>query len=91
MFIVIGLLVSDAAALGRGRLHDVAVRDGPGVLTWGGLSHGGEAMKAIPRRCSLAILLAAAAVSAGCQASTMAYFLFPEAKHEAEMKKLASA
>lgn len=47
-------------------------------------------MTAIPRRCSLAILLAAAAVSAGCQASTMAYFLFPEAKHEAEMKKLAS-
>ena len=47
-------------------------------------------MKAILRRCSLAILLGAAAVIAGCQASTMAYFLFPEAKHEAEMKKLAS-
>ncbi len=47
-------------------------------------------MTTIPRRCSLAILLGAAALSAGCQASTMAYFLFPEAKHEAEMKKLAS-
>jgi hypothetical protein len=47
-------------------------------------------MKAMPRRGLLAILAAAAALSAGCQASTMAYFLFPEAKHEAEMKKLAS-
>ena len=47
-------------------------------------------MTAIPRRCFLVILFAAAAVCAGCQASTMAYFLFPEAKHEAEMKKLAS-
>jgi hypothetical protein len=47
-------------------------------------------MTAIPRRGFLAILGAAAALSAGCQASTMAYFLFPEAKHEAEMKKLAS-
>ena len=47
-------------------------------------------MTPIPRRGFLAILGAAAALSAGCQASTMAYFLFPEAKHEAEMKKLAS-
>src|SRR5437588_9060932 len=47
-------------------------------------------MAAIPRRGFLAILGAAAALSAGCQASTMAYFLFPEAKHEAEMKKIAS-
>ena len=47
-------------------------------------------MTAIPRRGFLAILGAAAALSAGCQASTMAYFLFPEAKHEAEMKQLAS-
>jgi hypothetical protein len=47
-------------------------------------------MTAIPRRGFLAILGAAAALSAGCQASTMAYFLFPEAKHEAEMKKIAS-
>ena len=47
-------------------------------------------MTAIARRCSLVLLFAAAAFSAGCQASTMAYFLFPEAKHEAEMKKLAS-
>ncbi len=47
-------------------------------------------MTAIPRRYTLAILLGAAALSAGCQASTMAYFLFPEAKHEAEMKNLAS-
>jgi hypothetical protein len=47
-------------------------------------------MTTIPRRGFLAILGAAAAVCTGCQASTMAYFLFPEAKHEAEMKKLAS-
>ncbi len=47
-------------------------------------------MKAIPRWCSLAILATAAALCAGCQASTLAYFLFPEAKHEAEMKQLAS-
>jgi hypothetical protein len=47
-------------------------------------------MTAIPRRGFLAILGAAAAVCTGCQASTMAYFFFPEAKHEAEMKKLAS-
>src|SRR5437588_5737514 len=47
-------------------------------------------MAAIPRRGFLAILGAAAALSAGCQASTMAYFLFPEAKHEAEMKKIAA-
>ncbi len=47
-------------------------------------------MTAIPRRGFLGILGAAAALSAGCQASTMAYFLFPEAKHEAEMKTLAS-
>ena len=47
-------------------------------------------MTAIPRRCFLATLLGAAALSAGCQASTLAYFIFPEAKHEAEMKKLAS-
>ena len=47
-------------------------------------------MKAIPRRGFLGILGAAAALCTGCQASTMAYFLFPEAKHEAEMKNLAS-
>ena len=47
-------------------------------------------MTAIPRRGFLGILGAAAALCTGCQASTMAYFLFPEAKHEAEMKKLAS-
>ena len=47
-------------------------------------------MKAIARWCSLALLAAAAALCAGCQASTMAYFLFPEAQHEAEMKRLAS-
>ena len=47
-------------------------------------------MTTIPRRGFLAILGVAAAVCTGCQASTMAYFLFPEAKHEAEMKKLAS-
>jgi hypothetical protein len=46
-------------------------------------------MKAIPRWCSFAVLATAAALCAGCQASTLAYFLFPEAKHEAEMKKLA--
>ena len=47
-------------------------------------------MKAIPRWCILAVLAAAPALCAGCQASTLAYFIFPEAKHEAEMKKLAS-
>jgi len=47
-------------------------------------------MTAIPRRGFLAMLGAAAALSTGCQASTMAYFLFPEAKHEADMKKIAS-
>ena len=47
-------------------------------------------MTAIPRRGFLGILGAAAALCTGCQASTMAYFLFPEAKHEAEMKNLAS-
>ncbi|HVS36395.1 MAG TPA: hypothetical protein VMS17_12585 [Gemmataceae bacterium] len=47
-------------------------------------------MTAIPRRSFLGLLGAAAALCTGCQASTMAYFLFPEAKHEAEMKKLAS-
>ena len=48
-------------------------------------------MTAIPRRGFFAMLFGAAALSAGCQASTMAYFLFPEAKHEPEMKKLAAA
>ena len=47
-------------------------------------------MTAILRRRFLGILGTAAALCTGCQASTMAYFLFPEAKHEAEMKKLAS-
>jgi hypothetical protein len=47
-------------------------------------------MTAFPRRSFLGLLGAAAAFCTGCQASTLAYFLFPEAKHEAEMKKLAS-
>jgi hypothetical protein len=47
-------------------------------------------MTAFLRRGGSAVLLAAAVLGAGCNASSLAYFLFPERKHDPDIKKIAA-